>query len=833
MNATGINITRRELLRLLCGDTGSKATVVLLIVLLVFRFAAVSATDAALFGRLSAMEELIEAASPFNGKININAKDSTPDWPRSTKAPKGAPNIVVILLDDIGFGDTSAFGGVVQTPELDKLAAEGLRYNNFHTTGMCSPTRAALLAGRNHHRVGFGIIGDLAGGYPGYNSIWKKSTVSIAEVLRHHGYSTSAFGKWHNTPDWEITPTGPFDRWPTGLGFEYFYGFMGPGGAENQWEPSKLYRNTVPVDPPATPAQGYHFTVDMTDEAIRWLQAHDSLAPEKPYFLYFSPGAVHSPHHAPTEWIEKYRGKFDHGWDWVNTEVFARQKQLGVIPTNAQLTPRPKEIPAWALLSADQKKLYARQMEVYAGFIAHTDYEIGRLLTTVRSGAAGENTLILYIVGDNGSAAGDVDGISSRGSTLQEQLQHMDELGSPRVAFNHYSGGWAWAGSTPFQYWKTIASHFGGVRTPLVVSWPAHIKDKGGMRSQFTHVNDVAATLYDVIGVALPSRVNGVDQQPLDGVSFAQTFGNSAVPSAHRTQYFEIFGNRSIYHDGWVAATRHQLPKGSFSWGTFSWSDADYTRDRWELYHVAEDFSESRDLANAYPDKLRELQALFDVEARKNDVYPLGAASIVGQPSLTTGKRAFVYYPGTRRIPSALVPKFSQITYRILADVTVPENGAQGVIASFGDRDNGFTWYVKQGHLIYENKAGANHQVITSRALLPKGDVALAFEFVRDNAEPKHWWEVSSGIGRLYVNGQISGETRLQVQMRGDPALYIGQVVGSPVSDAFSPPFEFDGTLKQVRVEVQLQDLGAASSATREGSVARRSQCLPPRQLEC
>ena len=376
--------------------------------------------------------------SAFKGKISTSVKDSQPHWPELAKAPKGAPNVVVILLDDMGFGDTSSFGGAAQTPELEKLAGQGLRYNNFHTTAVCSPTRAALLTGRNAHRVGLGHIAQVASGYPGYNAIWKKSTASIAEILRQNGYSTAAFGKWHLTPEWEITPTGPFDRWPTGLGFEYYYGFMSHG-SDNQWEPTNLYRNTTPVDPPATAAEGYHFTSDMTDDAIRWLETQKSLAVDKPFFMYFATGAVHGPHHAPKKWIDRYRGKFDQGWDKLREETFARQKKLGVIPQSAELTSRPDSIPAWGSLSSDQKKLYARQMEVYAGFIAHTDAEVGRFLDAVRSGPDADNTLILYIVGDNGAATGGLDGSASGTTTVQEQLQYIDELGSERIPRNGYS----------------------------------------------------------------------------------------------------------------------------------------------------------------------------------------------------------------------------------------------------------------------------------------------------------------------------------------------------------------------------------------------------------
>ncbi|WP_129781955.1 arylsulfatase [Peristeroidobacter soli] len=732
---------------------------------------------------------------PFKGKIEVRSRDSIPAWPAPRQAPSRAPNILVVLLDDIGFGDTSTFGGVAQTPELDQLAAQGLRYNNFHTTGMCSPTRAALLTGRNHHRVGFGMIADWPSGFPGYDSVWKQSTASIAEVLREHGYSTAAFGKWHNTPDWEILPTGPFERWPTGLGFDYFYGFMGPAGAENQWEPTKLYRNTAAVDPPRSASAGYHLTTDITDEAIRWVQTHESVASDKPYFLYFAPGAVHSPHHAPAEWIQRYRGKFDQGWDALNRDIFARQKKLGVVPANAMLTPRPAEVPAWESLTASQRQLYARQMEVYAGFIAHTDHEVGRLLQVVRSTADSDNTLILYIVGDNGAAGiGPVDGYTSGARTVQEQLRRADELGGPAVTFNYYSRGWAWAGNTPFRYWKSVASHLGSVRTPLVVSWPAHIKDKDGLRSQFTHVNDVAATLYEVSGITPPSVVNGVAQQPLDGVSFSATFDSAAVLSSHRTQYFEILGSRALYHDGWIATARHELPD---KWWTATHDpDSDHVRDRWELYDLSTDFTEATDLSGKYPDKLTELKRLFDQEARKNFVYPLGASlSGNGKPTALAAKEHFVYYPGTGRIPVAAVPDLARRDYRMEADLTIPPDGAQGVIASIGDRTGGMSWYVKEGHAIFESRAGGRPSVLESRDPLPRGELTVAFEFIQDRAKAPGF-----GIGRLYVDGELTSEAALQMEKGSDAALYIGSAGSSSVSSAFSPPFAFSGTLHQLRL---------------------------------
>lgn len=792
-----MNLTRKHL-----DSSPTLVAAAFAIILLTIRISPILAKDVAPRLSSAADSEPFTTNTADEGVTDLTSKDAVPNWPKPTTAPKGAPNIVLILLDDIGFGDTSTFGGEAHTPELDKLAKIGLRYNNFNTTAMCSPTRAALLTGRNHHRVGFGAIAEFAGGYPGYNSVWKKSTASIAEVLRESGYSSAAFGKWHNTPDWEVTPTGPFERWPTGLGFEYFYGFMGPSGGENQWEPSRLYLNTTPVDPASSPAKGYHFTTDMTNAAIRWVQTHESLAPDSPYFLYFATGAVHAPHHVPKKWIDDYKGKFDRGWDRINRETFARQKRLGVVPTRARLTPRPTEIPAWISLSADQQKLYARQMEIYAGFVSHTDYEVGRLLKAVRSGLNGDNTLVLYVVGDNGSASGPLDGFASGTSDVQEQLTYLEKLGGPDIPVTHYSSGWAWVGNTPFQYWKTIASHFGGVRAPLIVSWPMRIKDHGGLRSQFTHVNDVAATLCDVLGISFPKRVNGVEQAPLDGTSFAQTFDSSTVRSAHSTQYFELAGNRAIYHDGWVAAARHE----SSSDDRISTNDLHFAKDRWELYFVADDFSQAMDLASQYPDKLHELQALFDEEARRNDVYPLGGARSAGKPSPISGRRQIIYYPDTPRIPSAVVPKFAKINYRLVADVTIPEEGAQGVIASLGDRANGFVWYIKDGFVIYENKAGAHHTVIRSRDPLPRGDVALEFEFVRDSPESKNknWWETSSGSGRIYVNGKLAGEAILTVveDWLWGNSLYIGQVVGVPVTTSFLPPFKFSGSLKQVKFEM-------------------------------
>lgn len=747
-----------------------------------------------------------DSTAPFKGKIEISARDSVPDWPEPHRAPQGAPNIVLILLDDIGFADTDAFGGMARTPELGALAARGLRYNNFNTTATCSPTRAALLSGRNHHRVGFGVA-DLAG-FPGYDFVWKKSAVSFAEVLRRNGYHTAAFGKWHNTPPWEINPLGPFDHWPTALGFEYFYGFM--GGRENEWEPSSLYRNTTPVEPSATPQQGYHLTTDLTDEAVRWLRTHESLAPEAPYFLYFATGAVHSPHQAPREWIDAYHGKFDAGWDILREEVYRRQKHLGVIPADARLTRRPDSVPAWSSLTAAQRKLFARQMEVYAGFISHTDHEVGRLLRAVQAMPGADNTLILYIVGDNGaSPEGGLNGSVDASNSVGDQLSHLEELGGPLIPSNEYSDGWAWMGATPFKGWKWVASYFGGVRNPMIVTWPARIKDHGGLRSQFTHVNDVAATLYEVTGIQFPSVVDGIEQLPLDGVSFAYTFGDARAASRHHVQYFEMVGNRAIYDDGWVAAASHFDPSSADMTAGIA-PDIDFSKDRWELYDVNTDFSEAHDVAAQYPNRLKELQSLFDREARRNGVYPLGAigTSHAGEPRLLDDRRRFTYYPGTPRLPRAAMPALAGTSYRITAQALIPASGAQGVILSYGGRESGFALYLKDDRLSYEsNPLNGAHVLITSGGPVRPGPATLVFEYTAERDVKIGPWgrKITAGTGRLFIDGEMVGEAKLTdaSQSAYFVSLGIGRAFGSPVSDHFRPPFAFSGTLSKVEVEVQ------------------------------
>jgi len=477
----------------------------------------------------------------------------TSAWPEPPKAPSGAPNVVLILVDDVGFGATSTFGGPISTPTFDKLAAEGLRYNSFHVNSLCSPTRAALLTGRNNHEVGFGSISEWSAPYPGYNTLLPKSSATIAEVLKENGYSTAAFGKWHNTPTWQVSPQGPFDRWPTGLGFEHFYGFL--QAADNQYY-TRIYRDQTPVEPNKTPEQGYHFTTDITNEAINWLHQHDAVASDKPFFIYYATGATHTPHQVPQKWINLYKGKFDRGWDVIRQEAFDRQRKLGVIPANAELTPRPDGLPAWDSLTPQQKKLLAHQAEVYAGFAQQTDYEIGRLLDAIREEGQADNTVVLEIFGDNGaSAEGGLDGtdardINGKPLTVEARLDTADLLGS-ETFMNHYAAAWAWALSSPFQGTKQDASHLGGTTDPLVIVWPGHIKDAGGLRSQFSHVIDIAPTIYDIAGVTPPAIINGIAQTPLEGVGLTYTFDNPQEPTHHAVQYFTTSGNRAIYKDGW------------------------------------------------------------------------------------------------------------------------------------------------------------------------------------------------------------------------------------------------------------------------------------------
>lgn len=734
-----------------------------------------------------------------------NGAPSQP-WPQMPPAPAGAPNVIVILLDDVGFGASSPFGGPAHTPYLDKLAAEGLRYNNFHTAAVSSPTRASLLTGRNHHQVGFGFVAE-GGPDPGYNFTWPKSTASIPDVLRRNGYSTAGFGKWHNTPNWELSPAGPFDRWPTGLGFEYFYGFQ--NGETSQWEPL-MVRNTLYVEPPATPDQGYHLTTDITDDAIRWLHTHEAAAPQKPYFLYFAPGATHAPHHVPTEWIAKYRGKFDQGWDKLREDTFTRQKAQAVIPANAELTPRPVELPAWDSLSADQKRLASRQMEVYAAFLEHTDHEVGRLLEAVRTGPNGDNTLVLYVLGDNGgSAEGGILGsdrnlavMVGASNPLSEQLKSIEELGNEKWD-NHYSVAWAWATNTPFQWTKLVAGHFGGSRNGMVVSWPQKLKGHGGeVRSQFGHVNDIAATVYDATGIALPDNVDGVKQLPLEGRSLRPTFTTAGAPTKSRTQYFEVLGNRGIYKDGWMASARHGV-----SWKMFA-NDNNFGQDRWELYNVAEDFSQARDLADKHPRKLAELKHQFDREAKRNGVLPIrNSVSPETRRNFSPPKsfgqaKEFTYYPDQAPLPQLSLPSLMR-AHRFAARIEIPKDGAEGVVVALGGRAGGFSLFVKDSRLVFENNSfNIARDVLVSPDRLPEGSLEVAVVFIPADKGAASW---GAGTVKMEINGAVVAERELARLATSElnESLDVGKDLRSPVSNAYHAPYAFTGKIQRVRLSLQ------------------------------
>jgi arylsulfatase len=743
----------------------------------------------------------------FKGKIGETLKDSTPNYPQPVKAPKGAPNVLIVLLDDVGFGQAGTFGGPVPTPTLDRLAKNGIKYNYFHTTALCSPTRAALLTGRNHHSCGTGVIIECGTGFPGYTGIIPQSCVRVPEILRGNGYATAMFGKAHNTPEPEISPAGPFDRWPTGQGFEYFYGFN--QGETNQWYPV-LYRNTTPVAQPKSPEQGYHFTVDMTDEAIAWTRNVRAANRDKPWFAYFATGAAHAPHHAPKAWREKFKGKFDHGWDKQREITFARQKELGVIPENAKLTPRPKEIPAWDDQSAEARKVYTRLMENFAGFLAHTDNEVGRLIGSIEQSGELDNTLIFYIVGDNGpSAEGGLEGTFNEVASLVGYnpglagiSKRIDQIGEPGSE-PHYPVGWAWAGSTPFQWTKQVASHFGGTRNPMVVHWPKGIKAKGGLRSQFHHIIDVVPTILEACKVPAPKEVNGIKQKPIEGVSMVYTFEDEKAKSKRTTQYFEMFVNRGIYHDGWMACSRFGVP-----WQTAG-RGGDFSKAPWELYHVAEDFSQANDLAAKNPDKLKELQAKFVEEAKKYNVFPLDGRlaerldsrnRVAGEP-----RTNWTYYGNNVRLPEPAGPLVYPNSHTITAELDVPREGVEGVIACAGGDSGGWTLYVKNGKLAYHyNFANFERYSVESKGPLPAGKITIKLEYASKGMMKGSTISAGATV-KLFVQGELAGEGTVGKAMfrHGVEPFEVGRDSISPVNPDYKGKgaFPFTGKIEKIRFE--------------------------------
>jgi arylsulfatase A-like enzyme len=745
------------------------------------------------------------------GLTTYDAKDPDTKFPpiEPLRPPEGAPNVLIVLIDDAGFGSSSAFGGPCQTPNFERLAENGLKYNRFHTTALCSPTRQALLTGRNHHAVGMGGITEIATSAPGYNSIRPKTAAPLAETLKLNGYSTAQFGKCHEVPVWETSPLGPFDAWPScGGGFEHFYGFI--GGETNQYAPA-LYADTVPVEPDRTPEEGYHFTEDMTDHAIDWIRQQKALMPDKPFFIYYAPGATHAPHHVPAEWSAKYQGKFDQGWDKLREETFARQKELGVIPRDAELTARPEEIPGWDETPDEMKPIFARQMEVYAGFLEHTDHHVGRVIDALEELELLEDTLVYVIIGDNGaSAEGTPNGcfnelIVLNGAfgieTAEFMAARIDDFGTPK-AYNHYAVGWAHAMDTPYQWTKQVASHWGGTRNGAIVHWPSKFEAKAETRSQFHHVIDIAATVLDVAGLPEPTFVHGVQQMPLHGVSMAPSFGDASAAEVRETQYFEMFCNRGIYHKGWTAVTRHSTP-----W-RMDVESPPLDADVWELY-APEDWTQADDLSQEQPEKLSELQTLFLIEAAKYNVLPLDDrraerfnADLAGRPQLVRGNRQLLF-GGMKRLSENSVVVMKNKSYAVTADIVVPEEGAKGVIVAQGGAFGGWSLYAKEGKPAYcYNLFGLERFKVYGEEPLAEGDHQVRLEFAYDGGGLG-----KGGTAALFLDGTKVSEVRVDgtvpMVFSADETLDIGSDSGTPVSDDLTmDELEFNGRVRWIELDL-------------------------------
>jgi arylsulfatase A-like enzyme len=751
----------------------------------------------------------------YVGLTTYDAKDPETKFPpiEPVRPPKGAPNVLIVLLDDVGFGASSAFGGPVNMPTAERLAKAGLKYTRFHTTALCSPTRQAMLTGRNHHSVNMGGICEIATSAPGYNSIRPKSTAPLPEILKLNGYSTAQFGKCHEVPVWETSPMGPFHQWPTGSGFEYFYGFL--GGETNQWYPA-IYEGTTPIEPEKTPEEGYHFTEDMTDKAIKWVREQKALMPDKPFFMYFAPGAAHAPHQVPKEWSDKYKGKFDQGWDKLREEIFARQKKLGVIPEDAELTKRPQEVPAWDAMPAVLKPVLTREMEVYAGFLEHTDHHLGRLIDALNDLEALDDTLIYYIMGDNGaSAEGGLNGCFNELTVLNGMgavetpeflMSKVDDFGGTE-AYNHFAVGWAHAMDTPYQWTKQVASHWGGTRNGTIVHWPNGIQSRGGIRSQFHHVIDIAPTILEAAALPQPVFVNGAQQAPIEGVSMMYSFDDAEAPDRHETQYFEMVCNRGIYHKGWTAVTRHSIP-----W-MMGGKMPSFDEDVWELYGP-DDWTQSRNTAKENPKKLQELQRLFLIEAAKYNVLPLDDrrverlnADLAGRPQLIRGNTQ-ILFGGMGRLTEHSIVVMKNKSYSVTAEIQVPEkNAANGVIVAQGGSVGGWSLYAVDGKLKHcYNFFGIKRFYTESKQAIPAGTHQVRMEFKYDGGGL-----AKGGKVNLYIGGKPVGEGRIdQTQpmlFSADETCDVGKQYGSAVAEDYGTRGnEFNGDVNWVQIDLEKDD---------------------------
>jgi arylsulfatase A-like enzyme len=764
----------------------------------------------------------------FGGVIKDTATDSKPWWPPTVVPPKGAPNILLIMTDDAGYGVPSTFGGVIPTPALDRIAKAGLRYTQFHSTALCSPTRAALITGRNHHSSGFGVISEQATGYPGYDSIITKDKATIGEILKENGYATSWFGKNHNTPTYLYSLAGPFDQWPSGMGFDYFYGFM--GGETNQWTPF-LFRDHTPIFP-WIGKPGYNLITDMADEAIKYLTELNAAAPEKPFFLYYVPGGTHAPHHPTPEWIAKMKGKFDMGWNELREQIFANQKKLGVIPPNTELTPWPDLLPKWDTLNPTQKKVYAHQAEIFGAYAAYTDHEIGRVIQAVEDLGKLDNTLIIYIEGDNGTSAEgsaigttfDLAAIQGIDMPVEAQLKFYDVLGSD-VTTPHMSVAWSWAFDTPFKWTKQIASYFGGTRQGMAISWPGHIKDVGGIRSQFHHMIDIVPTILEVTGIQPPASVNGIAQKPIEGISMAYTFdsANANAPSKRDTQYFEMFGNRALYHDSWIATT--VPPQPPWLMGTVKMPDV-LTGYKWELYNIADDFSENTDLGAKNPDKLKELQGLFMDEARKYQVLPLDNSILqrilAPRPSATAGRTEFTYSGEVSGVPDGNAPNLLTKSFSITADVEIPKGGAEGMLNTLGGRFGGYGLYLVKGKPVFTyNLLALEKFRWEGPQALTTGKHTILFDFKYDGPGMG-----KGGTGVLSVDGKEVARKAIPhtvpAIMTIDESFDVGIDTRTGVEDKdYKPPFRFTGKLDKLTIKLGPNQMMAEDQKDKAETMAR------------
>ena len=759
-----------------------------------------------------------EPGTTFNGVIGRTYDQSEPAWPKPKRAKEGAPNVLFIVLDDTGFGQLGPYGSPIETPNIDALAAGGLSYTNMHTTALCSPTRSCILTGRNHHSNGLASITEASTGYPGANGYIPFENGFLSEMLKEHGYNTYAIGKWHLTPADQISAAGPYDRWPLGRGFERYYGFI--GGETHQYYPELVYDNHQ-VEPPATPEDGYHVTEDLVDKAISFVADSKQVAPDKPFFMYFCTGAMHAPHHVRKEWSDQYKGQFDDGWEAYRDKVFSKQKELGIVPADAELSRHDPDVKPWDDCTDDEKRLYARMMEVYAGFLTHTDHHIGRMLEYLKSIGEFENTLIMLISDNGASSEGGPTGSVNENlffnyvpESVEENLKLIDEIGGP-TTFNHYAWGWTWAGNTPFRRWKR-ETYRGGISDPFIVHWPAGIEARGEVRSQYAHAIDMVPSVLDALDLEPPKSVKGVTQSPIEGVSFAASFKDADSPSRRNTQYFEMMGHRSIYHEGWRAICPWPGPSFTESGGMFGdpipaekLTELDATS--WELYHVEEDWAENHNVAEQHRDKLIEMIGMWYVEAGRYQVMPVDGRGVTRfaeeRPQLTLDRTSYTFYRGTQGVPPSAGPAILNRTHSITAEVEIPDGGAEGALLSFGGNDGGFSFYMKDGKLHHvHNYVARDYLHVESKDSVPTGKHELRFEFEVSGEPDIRGGKGTPGRAQLYVDGELVGQeeyphtTPLSMGLTG--GWTVGADPGAPAAPFYDSPFEFTGKLDRVTIDV-------------------------------